>query len=127
MAKKSNTPKGNAPKGNEPKGNAPKRNGPEQQKSTFKNELASRIESAHKAAQYERSLHREDIEISLGVGDYDLFFKEFTNHFKGTRTDKITPEEVAKPKIKVKELSKLRWRKPRRILRGKINKGNSNK
>jgi hypothetical protein len=124
---KGNTPKGNTPKGNTPKGNTPKRSGPERQKAAFKNELASRIESAHKTIQYERSLHREDIEISLGVGDYDLFFKEFANHFKGTRIDKITPEEASKPKIKVKELSKLRWRKSRRILRGKINRGNSNK
>lgn len=120
MAKKSNN-------SSTPKGTTPKKNSAQQQKATFRNELASRIESAHTEAQYGRSLNREDIEIALGVGDYDMFFKEFTNHFKNTRTDKITKEEAAKPKLKVKELSKLRWRKRRRVSRGKINKGNSNK
>jgi hypothetical protein len=106
--------------------NAPKQTSAQKEKASFRNELASRIESAHKAAQYERSLTREDIEISLGVGDYDAFFKEFTTHFQNSRFDTLTKEEAAMPKLKIKELSKLRWRKPRRVSRGKINKGNSN-
>jgi hypothetical protein len=118
MARK--TGKGDAPK---PQPKSPQ-NAKQQQKAAFKNELASRIESAHKAAQYQRAINREDIEITLGVGDYDTFFKEFSHHFKNTRTDKITKEEMAAPKVKVKEVSKLRWRKRRRIPRGKIRGGN---
>jgi len=103
--------------------NTPKKTSSQQQKASFKDELSSRIESAHKAAQYQRALNREDMEISLGVGDYDLYFKEFINHFRNTRIDKMTKEEIVAPKLKIKELSKLRWRKLRRVPRGKIKNG----
>lgn len=100
---------------------------PAQLKASFKDELASRIESEHESAQYRRALNREDIELALGVGDYDLFFKEFVNHFRKVRVDKITKEEIAEPKLKIEEVSKLRWRKPRRKSRGKMKNTNQKK
>jgi hypothetical protein len=100
---------------------------PAQLKANFKDELASRIESEHENTQYRRALNREDMEISLGVGDYDLFFKEFINHFRNTRIDKISKEEMAKPRLRVKEVSKLRWRKSRRRTRGKMKSTNQKK
>lgn len=109
-----------------PKGEKSKRS-PAQLKANFKDELASRIESEHENIQYRRSLNREDMEISLGVGDYDLFFKEFINHFRNTRIDKISKEDMAKPRLKIKEISKLRWRKSRRKSRGKMKSTNQGK
>jgi hypothetical protein len=121
--KKEISPKGASRKG---KGAASRRS-PAQLKAGFKDELASRIESEHESAQYRRALNREDMELSLGVGDYDLFFKEFANHFRKTRIDKITKEEMAEPGLKIKEVSKLRWRKSRRKSRGKMKTTNQQK
>ena len=109
------------------KGKQASKKSPASQKASFKQELASRMEAAHEAAQYQRGVNREDLEISFGVGDYDLFFSEFENHFKRTRTRKLTKEESAEPNLKVKELSKLRWRKSRRKRRGKIKNNSDNK
>lgn len=120
MPKKRISPKGAA-------NGASSKRSPAQLKASFKDELASRIESEHESAQYRRALNREDIELSLGVGDYDLFFKEFVNHFRKTRIDKITKEEMAEPKLRVKEISKLRWRKSRRKSRGKMKATNKQK
>ncbi|WP_293126893.1 hypothetical protein [Microcoleus sp. bin38.metabat.b11b12b14.051] len=99
---------------------------PAAQKATFKDEVSSRIESSHEAVMYQRAISREDLEMSFGVGDYDLFFKEFVSYFKQTRTDKLTKEEAAQPNLRIKELSKLRWRKSRRRRRGKLKKNTDN-
>lgn len=96
---------------------------PSQERSDFKEELASRIESAHESVQFDAGITVNKIEQSLGVGNLKIYFQEVENNFANSRipeTVKKKEETETKPlPIKIKKLSSSQPKK-RRKQRGKI-------
>ncbi|MEG4326785.1 hypothetical protein [Microcoleus sp. herbarium5] len=95
---------------------------PAQQKASFREELASRIESEHESVQFDVGITIEKIEQSLGVGNLKIYFNEVENNFANSRipTKNAKDEELKfSSSIKIKKVSDSRPKK-RRKQRGKI-------
>lgn len=97
---------------------------PNQEKISFKEDLAARIEAEHESVQFDAGITVEKIKEVLGVGDLTTYIQEVKNNFANSRNltkedKKDAKDEVKHSPIKIKKVSESRPKK-RRKQRGKM-------